>query len=55
MIKNLEQYPIVREQKLTSQDLINFEDLIVSHWEGGKIRGPVHLSNGNEEQFPAFA
>ena len=51
MIKNLEQYPIVREQKLTSQDLINFEDLIVSHWEGGKIRGPVHLSNGNEEQL----
>ena len=26
MIQNLEQYPIVREQKLTSQDLINFED-----------------------------
>jgi pyruvate dehydrogenase E1 component alpha subunit len=51
MIKNLEQYPIVREQKLTSQDLINFEDLIVSHWEGGKIRGPVHLSNGNEEEL----
>jgi pyruvate dehydrogenase E1 component alpha subunit len=51
MIKNLEQYPIVREQKLTSQDLINFEDLIVSHWEGGKIRGPIHLSNGNEEQL----
>ena len=51
MIKNLEQYPIVREQKLVSQDLINFEDLIVSHWESGKIRGPVHLSNGNEEQL----
>ena len=51
MIKNLESYPIVREQKLTPQDLINFEDLIVSHWEGGKIRGPVHLSNGNEEQL----
>ena len=51
MIKNLEQYPIVREQTLTPQDLINFEDLIVSHWEGGKIKGPVHLSNGNEEQL----
>jgi pyruvate dehydrogenase E1 component alpha subunit len=51
MIKNLEQYPIVREQELTPQDLINFENLIVNHWEGGKIRGPVHLSNGNEEQL----
>ena len=51
MIKNLEQYPIIREQKLSQQDLINFEDLIVNHWEGGKIKGPVHLSNGNEEQL----
>lgn len=51
MIKNLEQYPIVREQTLTVEDLINFEDLIVSHWESGKIKGPVHLSNGNEEQL----
>jgi pyruvate dehydrogenase E1 component alpha subunit len=51
MIKNLENYPIIRNQKLTLQDLINFEELIVSHWEGGKIRGPIHLSNGNEEQL----
>lgn len=51
MIKNLEQYPIVREQDLTIQNLIDFEDLIVSHWEAGKIRGPIHLSNGNEEQL----
>jgi len=51
MIKNLEQYPIVREPHLTSEDLLKFEDLIVSHWEGGKIRGPVHLSNGNENQL----
>ncbi len=51
MIENLEQYTIIREQKLSPQDLINFEDLIVNHWEGGKIKGPVHLSNGNEEQL----
>jgi pyruvate dehydrogenase E1 component alpha subunit len=51
MIKNLEQYPIVREQDLTIQNLIDFEDLIVGHWEDGKIRGPIHLSNGNEEQL----
>ena len=35
----------------TSQDLINFEDDIISHWENGEIRGPIHLSNGNEEQL----
>lgn len=33
------------------QDLINFENDIVENWESGKIRGPVHLSNGNEEEL----
>ena len=51
MIKNLEQYPIVRDIKQTKEDLINFEELIVTHWGNGKIRGPIHLSNGNEEQL----
>jgi TPP-dependent pyruvate/acetoin dehydrogenase alpha subunit len=51
MIKNLEQYSVVREITQTKNDLIAFEDLIVTHYEGGKIRGPVHLSNGNEEQL----
>ena len=35
----------------SEQDLINFEDDIISHWENGEIRGPIHLSNGNEEQL----
>ena len=35
----------------TSQDLIDFEDDIISHWENGEITGPIHLSNGNEEQL----
>ncbi len=51
MIKNLEQYPIVRDIQQTSETLIDFEELIVKHWEEGKIRGPIHLSNGNEEQL----
>ena len=51
MIQNLEQYPIVRDVKQTSQDLIDFENLIISHWENAKIRGPIHLANGNEEQL----
>jgi pyruvate dehydrogenase E1 component alpha subunit len=51
MIKNLEKYPIERTIEETPQFLIDFEELIVNHWEGGKIRGPVHLSNGNEEHL----
>lgn len=51
MIKNLEQYSIVRDLTINKNDLIEFENLIVSHWESAKIRGPVHLSNGNEDQL----
>jgi pyruvate dehydrogenase E1 component alpha subunit len=51
MIKNLEKYPIVRDVKQSKDDLINFEELIVTHWGNAKIRGPIHLSNGNEEQL----
>lgn len=51
MIQNLEQYPIVRDAKYTSDELIAFEDNIVEHWEKGGIQGPVHLCNGNEEQL----
>ena len=51
MIQNLEQYPIIRDIQHTADSLIDFENLIVKHWEEGKIRGPIHLSNGNEEQL----
>jgi TPP-dependent pyruvate/acetoin dehydrogenase alpha subunit len=49
MIHNLDQHEIVRDIDITKEDLIKFEELIVSHWESAKIRGPVHLSHGNEE------
>ena len=39
------------ESNLSSKELINFEDDIISHWENGEITGPIHLSNGNEEQL----
>jgi TPP-dependent pyruvate/acetoin dehydrogenase alpha subunit len=53
MIQNLEQYKNLNEvdTELTPQDLIDFENGIVEQWEAGKIRGPIHLSNGNEEQL----
>ena len=51
MIKNLEQYPIVSKPIYTKEELSNFEKLIANHWETGKIKGPVHLSGGNEEEL----
>jgi pyruvate dehydrogenase E1 component alpha subunit len=36
---------------LSKEDLIAFEDDIISHWENGEITGPIHLSHGNEEQL----
>ena len=36
---------------LSVQELIDFEDDIITHWSNGEIRGPVQLSNGNEEQL----
>ena len=51
MIKNLEQYPIVREHNWNEEELIHFENKIVESWETGKKRGPVHLSGGNEKHL----
>ena len=39
------------ESNWSEQDLIDFEDDIISHWENGEIRGPIHLSNGNEKEL----
>ena len=50
-IKNLEKYPIVREHNWNKEELIHFENNIIESWEAGKIRGPIHLSNGNENQL----
>jgi len=36
---------------MTKADLIAFEDEIAALFSAGKIRAPVHLSNGNEEQL----
>jgi pyruvate dehydrogenase E1 component alpha subunit len=49
MIKNIDNYPIVREHNWNEEELIHFENKIVESWDSGKIRGPVHLSGGNEK------
>ena len=47
IVKNLNNYKKVRHINLTKQDLIDFEEKIVSLWEDGQIRAPGHLSHGN--------
>lgn len=41
----------VREVEFTEQDLINFELKVKEEYEKGTIRGPVHMSKGNEKQL----
>ena len=36
---------------LSVEQLIEFEDNIIEHWENGEITGPIHLSNGNEAEL----
>ena len=45
MLKNLSNYKKVRDINLTKEDLIKFEKQIVSLWEDGQIKAPVHLSH----------
>ena len=41
----------VRKLKLSKRDLMDFELDIKNRYESATIRGPVHLSGGNEEQL----
>jgi pyruvate dehydrogenase E1 component alpha subunit len=51
MIKNLEQYPIVKESLWDKAGLAQFEKKMADHWEAGKVKGPIHLSVGNEDEL----
>jgi pyruvate dehydrogenase E1 component alpha subunit len=42
------QYTKVRDVKITSQELIDFEDRVKLSYESGKVKGPIHLSKNNE-------
>lgn len=55
MIKNLERLPDVRNINLSCEDLITFENMIAKLFEDGKIKAPIHLSNGNEQQLLEIA
>jgi len=52
MVKNLnDNLPIVRNSLWDKHGLIQFERRMADHWESGKVRGPIHLSGGNEDQL----
>jgi pyruvate dehydrogenase E1 component alpha subunit len=51
MINYLNRHPIVKESQYTKDDLVKFERLIADHWDAGRIKGPVHLGGGNEDEL----
>ena len=51
MIKNIEKYPIIKEPLWDKAGLVQFERKMADHWEAGRVRGPIHLSGGNEDEL----
>jgi pyruvate dehydrogenase E1 component alpha subunit len=52
MIKNLvDELLIVNVPLWDKAGLIQFERKIADHWESGKVKGPIHLSGGNEDDL----
>jgi hypothetical protein len=51
IFKDIKDRLLDKEKNIIILDLINYEKMIAEHWENGKIRGPVHLSDGNEDQL----
>jgi TPP-dependent pyruvate/acetoin dehydrogenase alpha subunit len=52
MIKNLDDLlPMVSKPLWDKSGLIQFERKMADHWEAGRVRGPIHLSGGNEDEL----
>jgi pyruvate dehydrogenase E1 component alpha subunit len=52
MIKNLiDELPMVNNPLWDKAGLIQFERKMADHWESGKVKGPIHLSGGNEDEL----
>ena len=52
MIKNLvDELPMVNQPLWDKAGLIQFERKMADHWESGKVKGPIHLSGGNEDEL----
>ena len=50
-INYINKYPVVKESLWDVDGLKKFERKMADHWEAGKVRGPIHLSGGNEEEL----
>tara|TARA_Y100001937_G_scaffold34561_1_gene49349 strand:- start:1442 stop:2071 length:630 start_codon:yes stop_codon:yes gene_type:complete len=51
MVQNLDKLKKQRDIVWTEKHLKDFEVDIRDNWEAGNIRGPVHLSGGNEKEL----
>jgi TPP-dependent pyruvate/acetoin dehydrogenase alpha subunit len=52
MIKNLvDLLPMVNTPLWDKVGLKQFERKMADHWESGRVRGPIHLSGGNEDEL----
>lgn len=52
MIKNLvDSLPMVSTPLWDKSGLKQFERKMADHWESGRVRGPIHLSGGNEDEL----
>ena len=47
----LYQYEDKRKISITASQLVDFEKEVAEKYEAGKIKGPIHLSDGNEEDL----
>lgn len=50
-VKYFKNFKKTRKISLTASQLIDFETSIAADYEKAKIKGPIHLSKGNEEQL----
>jgi pyruvate dehydrogenase E1 component alpha subunit len=50
-IKYFKKFKKTRKISITKEEMISFETSIANDYEKGKIKGPIHLSKGNEEQL----
>ena len=51
MVNNISAFKTVREVRHTVEELQRFEEKVAKSYEAGEISGPIHLSDGNEEQL----
>lgn len=49
--KYFKKFKKTRKIIITKEEMISFETSVAADYEKGKIKGPIHLSKGNEEKL----